>query len=167
MIGKETFFLVLSITQWPLILIGAKNNCVYFRFPIILTSVQWKEEQSLFDTIHLFAALEMTWHDKNQKKEAKENHPPHQTLHMYQRQAIDVRWCEKELSLTPLFCNVYSRNTRKHRMMYLQVILNGIKAFWSGFTNYFCKDLNLAFIKELAFATVPDFLQAKVAFGFL
>ena len=95
MIGKETFFLVLSITQWPLILIGAKNNCVYFRFPIILTSVQWKEEQSLFDTIHLFAALEMTWHDKNQKKEAKENHPPHQTLHMYQRQAIDVRWCEK------------------------------------------------------------------------
>ena len=83
--GKETFFLVLSITQWPLILIGAKNNCVYFRFPIILTSVQWKEEQSLFDTIHLFAALEMTWHDKNQKKEAKENHPPHQTLHICTR----------------------------------------------------------------------------------
>ena len=52
--------------------------------------------------------------------------------------------------------------------MYLQVILNDIiKAFWSGFTNCFCKDFNLAFIKELAFATVPDFLQAKVAFGFL
>ena len=144
MIGKETFFLVLSITQWPLILIGAKNNCVYFRFPIILTSVQWKEEQSLFDTIHLFAALEMTWHDKTKKKEAKENHPPHQTLHMYQRQAIDVRWCEKELSLTPLFCNVYSRNTRNHRIMYLRVIHNGIKA------------INFEMVRQTIFAKISN-----------
>ena len=165
MIGKETFFLVLSITQWPLILIGAKNNCVYFRFPIILTSVQWKEEQSLFDTIHLFAALEnnLTW--KIPKKEAKENHPPHQTLHMYQRQAIDVRWCEKELSLTPLFCNVYSRSTRKHRMMYLRVIHNGIKAinFEVVRQTIFAKIST----SELAFATILHFSQVKVFFGFL